>query len=175
MTEIEWYMIVFVMIMPTLGIILTTILILKLLEIIYKMLESKFETVTKRVPSITIIDQDVIQLESVLKEYIRQSDIVDDTETDRRLIGFANKFVKAIHTQKQQIKLLEIEDQRKAMEEYFASLNIEDEYIEKIRPEVVDLTDIVSERSPETEELAKIVDDTNRQNKELDKDSKKKK
>jgi ABC-type lipoprotein release transport system permease subunit len=159
MKEIDWRMIVYITLIPTLGITLCTIILFKILEVINKMLESRFETIIKRAPSITIVDRDVDKLESTLKEFIRQSDIIDETETDRRLVGFAKKFIEKIKEQRKIIKQLELDDQRKAMEEYFANLDNETTYNNE-KTEIVDLTEIIP--------------NDNRQNEELDEDIKKK-
>ena len=133
MIEDKLYMTVFVVIFPSLGVIIGCLLIFKLLEVIQQMLESKFTTAIKRIVSVNIIDSDVYFLEKLLKEYIKISKIVDEGEIDRRLIGFANKFIDSIDQQRTQIKILEEEDRKKELEELMKSYG-ESEIIELTSP-----------------------------------------
>lgn len=83
------------------------------------MMEPKFETGIKRVVTVTIIDEDVTRVEEILKTFALSG------HKDRRLIGFAKRFLEKIESQRQQVKMLEYEDRRQAMQEWFQELDID--------------------------------------------------
>lgn len=110
------------------------------------MLDSKFEFATKRVPTITIIDQDVNNLEEILKWFVEEQ-----THKDRRLIGFAAKFLGKITQKKKEIRLLDLQDRKQAMKEFFAILDEDITQIESEADPVLDLTEVVDD-TPQIED-----------------------
>jgi molybdopterin/thiamine biosynthesis adenylyltransferase len=115
-------------------------------------MEPKIGTAIKRVVTVTIIDQDVDNLEEILRHFAKES-----THKDRRLIGFAKRFLDKINEQRRQIRLLEYEDQKAAMKEFFADLD--EERLSEVEgqqgEQILTLTDVVDkEELPQIEDAA---------------------
>jgi hypothetical protein len=113
-----------------LTIVLVVILIFKALGVIYKMIEPKIEIVTKRQVAITLVGDDVDNLQKVL-EAAQSADI-----QDRRLYGFAKNLCKKINEQRIMIKKMDEEDRQRSLRQLL------DQYEETA---IVDLTEVIPE------------------------------
>ena len=94
------------------------------------MIEPKFEIVVKRQVAITLVGEDVDNLQKVL-EAAESADI-----EDRRLYGFASKLCSKIEEQRKMVAKLDEEDRQKALRQLL------DQYEETA---IVDLTEVVPE------------------------------
>lgn len=110
------------------SLLMIVVLLFKGLEVIDKMIEPKFEIVTKRQVAITLAGDDVDRLDEVLKA-VQSADM-----KDRRLYNFAKTLSKKIDEQKIMIGRLDAEDHQTAIKELLS------QYEEK---QIVDLTDVV--------------------------------
>lgn len=99
-------------------------IIITLLGGLDKLMESKIEIAQKRVVSITVIGNDADRIEEILRTFLASE------HKDRRLKGFAQKMLKRINEQRNQIRKIELEEQRQAMEEFFSMLDEDKEIVE---------------------------------------------
>jgi uncharacterized protein YqgV (UPF0045/DUF77 family) len=139
--QTTWYLSVVL----TIGIKLLAIILYKLVEAIKKMFETRFENAIKRVVTVTLIDSDVDRIESILQAFINKN---HKAHKDRRLLGFAKRFVDRIETQRQQVKILENEDRKEAMARHIEMLEKEKAEAEAhMGDRILELTDVLEDDS----------------------------
>lgn len=133
-------------ILPPIGIIGGIWGVIKIIEIIGDLMESKIEIVQKRVVSITIMGEDAKQIEKILQIFLA----ID--QEDRRLKGFAQRMLKRINEQRVQIRKIELEEQKEAMQQFFEMMDEEKDVIE-----LTDVTNIESQEEDDEEKIEQMV------------------